>query len=69
MGTGEVVNVAGKGTLVIETKLGRKHIQEMMIAPDLAENLFNFGQKMEYVYYLLFGGCVVNVFDGYWTTW
>ncbi|XP_020415636.1 uncharacterized protein LOC109948114 [Prunus persica] len=26
MGTGEIVQVAGKGTLVIETKLGRKHI-------------------------------------------
>ncbi|CAL9017123.1 unnamed protein product [Prunus brigantina] len=28
MGTGEVVPVAGKGTLVIKTKLGKKHIHE-----------------------------------------
>ncbi|KAM2607730.1 hypothetical protein TB2_036248 [Malus domestica] len=27
MGTGEICQVAGKGTLVIETKLGRKYIQ------------------------------------------
>ncbi|KAI5317846.1 hypothetical protein L3X38_037553 [Prunus dulcis] len=30
MGTGEVVPVAGKGTLVIKTKLGKKHIQESL---------------------------------------
>ncbi|KAB2620230.1 hypothetical protein D8674_039646 [Pyrus ussuriensis x Pyrus communis] len=64
MGTGEVVQVAGKGTLVIETKLGRKHIQEVMLVPGLEENLLSVGQMMEHGYYLLFGGDVVNVFDG-----
>ncbi|KAI5336306.1 hypothetical protein L3X38_015573 [Prunus dulcis] len=35
MGTGQVVPVAGKGTLVIKTKLRKKHIQEVMLVPGL----------------------------------
>ncbi|KAI5354607.1 hypothetical protein L3X38_007502 [Prunus dulcis] len=48
MGTGETVQVAGKGTLVIETKTGRKHIQEVMLVPGLEENLLSVGQMMEH---------------------
>ncbi|KAM2634779.1 hypothetical protein EV1_025215 [Malus domestica] len=51
-----------KGTLVIETKLGRKHIQEVMLVPGLEENLLSVGQMMGNGYYLLFGGDVVNIF-------
>ncbi|KAM2439776.1 hypothetical protein PS1_021203 [Malus domestica] len=65
MGTGEIVQVAGNGTLVIETKLGRKHIQEVMLVPGLEENLLSVGQMMEHGYYLLFGGNVVNIFNGW----
>ena len=35
MGTEEIVKVGRKGKLVIETKLGRKHIQEEMLVLDL----------------------------------
>ncbi|XP_008227746.1 PREDICTED: uncharacterized protein LOC103327230 [Prunus mume] len=63
MGTGEIVPVAGKGTLVIETKLGRKHIQEVMLAPGLEENLLSVGQMIEHGYYFVFGGDVVNIYD------
>ncbi|KAI5351827.1 hypothetical protein L3X38_004718 [Prunus dulcis] len=48
MGTGETVQVAGKGTLVMETKIGRKHIQEVMLVPGLEENLLSVGQMMEH---------------------
>ncbi|KAI5336533.1 hypothetical protein L3X38_015801 [Prunus dulcis] len=48
MGTGEIVPVAGKGTLVIRTKLGKKHIQEVMLVPGLEENLLSVGQMMEH---------------------
>lgn len=47
MGTREIVKVARKGTLVIETMLGRKHIQKVMLVPRLEENLLNVGQMME----------------------
>ncbi|CAL9010602.1 unnamed protein product, partial [Prunus brigantina] len=63
MGTGEVVPVAGKGTLVIKTKLGKKHIHEVMLVPGLEENLLSVGQMMEHGYHLVFGGNVVSVYD------
>ncbi|KAI5328290.1 hypothetical protein L3X38_027687 [Prunus dulcis] len=63
MGTGEIVQVAGKGTLVIETKTGRKHIQEVMLVPGLEENLLSVGQMMEHGYCLVFGKGMVTIFD------
>ncbi|CAL2244935.1 unnamed protein product [Prunus armeniaca] len=63
MGTGEVVPVAGKGTLVIKTKLGKRHIHEVMLVPGLEENLLSVGQMMEHGYHLVFGGNVVSVYD------
>ncbi|KAI5317465.1 hypothetical protein L3X38_037172 [Prunus dulcis] len=53
IGTGEIVPVAGKGTLVIKTKLGKKHIQEVMLVPGLEENLLSVGQMMEHGCFLL----------------
>ncbi|KAI5334136.1 hypothetical protein L3X38_024269 [Prunus dulcis] len=46
MCTGEIVPVVRKGTLVIETKLGRKHTQEMMLVAGLEENLRSVGQMI-----------------------
>ncbi|KAI5343667.1 hypothetical protein L3X38_011543 [Prunus dulcis] len=63
MGTGEIVPVAGKGTLVIRTKLGKKHIQEVMLVPGLEENLLSVGQMMEHGCHLVFGENMVNVYD------
>ncbi|CAL8993586.1 unnamed protein product [Prunus brigantina] len=63
MGTGEAVPVAEKGTLVIKTKLGKKHIHEVMLVPGLEENLLSVGQMMEHGYHLVFGGNVVSVYD------
>ncbi|CAL2238017.1 unnamed protein product [Prunus armeniaca] len=63
MGTGEVVPVAGKGILVIKTKLGKKHIHEVMLVPGLEENLLSVGQMMEHGYHLVFGGNEVSVYD------
>ncbi|CAL8133801.1 unnamed protein product [Prunus armeniaca] len=65
METREIVPVVGKGTFVIETKLVRKHIQEVMLVPGLEENLFSVGQMMEHGYYLMFGGNVVNIYDNW----
>ncbi|CAL8990723.1 unnamed protein product [Prunus brigantina] len=62
MGTGETVQVAGKGTLVVETKTGRKHIQEVMLVPGLEENLLSVGQMMEHGYCLVFGKGMVTIF-------
>lgn len=48
-----------RGFLVIEITLERKHIQDVILL------LGYVGQMMEHRYYLLFGGGVVNVFDGW----
>ncbi|KAI5353737.1 hypothetical protein L3X38_006631 [Prunus dulcis] len=44
MPTRELVDVAGMGTLVIDTSKGRNHIKEVMYLPGLKENLLSVGQ-------------------------
>ncbi|KAB2620418.1 hypothetical protein D8674_039361 [Pyrus ussuriensis x Pyrus communis] len=61
--TGVLVEVEGKGTLIIETIKGRRYIKEVMLVPGLAENLLSVGQMTEHGYFLLFGDYKVDVFD------
>ena len=63
MGTGQLVEVTGKGSLIVETKQGRRYIREVMLVPGLQENLLSVGQTMEHGYYLLFGGTTAEIFD------
>ncbi|KAM1223589.1 hypothetical protein ACFX2G_043549 [Malus domestica] len=64
MPTGVLVNVAGMGSLEIDTNRGKKYIREVMHLPGLKENLLSVGQMDEHGYYLLFGGGLCSVFDG-----
>ncbi|CAL8174176.1 unnamed protein product [Prunus armeniaca] len=64
MPNGELVNVAGMGTLAIDTTKGRKYIKEVMYLPGLKENLLSVGQMDEHGYYLVFGGKVCSIFEG-----
>ncbi|XP_034203559.1 uncharacterized protein LOC117634012 [Prunus dulcis] len=43
MGTGQLVEVTGKGSLVVETKMGKKYIKEVMLVLGLKENLLSVG--------------------------
>lgn len=52
VGTGVLVEVEGKGTLIIETIKGRRYIKEVMLVPGLAENLLSVGQMTEHGYFL-----------------
>ncbi|CAN6561320.1 unnamed protein product [Malus baccata var. baccata] len=61
--TGVLVEVAGKGTLVIKTMKGMRYIKEVMLVPDLAENLLSVGQMTKHDYFLLFRNYRVDVFD------
>ncbi|KAI5349042.1 hypothetical protein L3X38_001929 [Prunus dulcis] len=63
MGTGDLVDATGKGTLVIDTKAGPRHIKEVMLVPGLDENLLSVGQMVEHGYYLVFGDSMVEIFD------
>ncbi|KAI5312051.1 hypothetical protein L3X38_041224 [Prunus dulcis] len=48
MGTGDLVQDTGKGTLVVETRKGRRYINEVLLVPGLDENLLSIGQMMEH---------------------
>ncbi|KAM1349745.1 hypothetical protein ACFX2F_003784 [Malus domestica] len=63
MGNGNIVKATGKGTLIIETKRGRRHIKEVMLVPGLEENLLSVGQMMEHGYFLSFGDTTVEIYD------
>ncbi|KAM1467382.1 hypothetical protein ACFX2I_032492 [Malus domestica] len=63
IGTRHLVDVTGKGSLVVETKIGKRYIKEVMLVPGLKENLLSVGQMMEHGYYLVFGGHKVEIYD------
>ncbi|KAI5330093.1 hypothetical protein L3X38_029490 [Prunus dulcis] len=63
MGTGDLVQATGKGTLVVETQHGRRYIHEVLLVPSLDENLLSVGQMMEHGYYVLFWGNMAVIFD------
>lgn len=62
MGTENLVKAVGKGTLIIETKKGRRYIREVILVSRLYENLLNVGQMLEYGYFLL-GDYMLEIFD------
>ncbi|KAI5342087.1 hypothetical protein L3X38_009962 [Prunus dulcis] len=53
MPTRNLVDVAGIGSLVIETSVGKKYIREVMFLPGLKENLLCVGQMDEHGCYPL----------------
>ncbi|KAB2597276.1 Sc-RNase [Pyrus ussuriensis x Pyrus communis] len=62
MGTGDLVQSIGKGTLVIEMKGVTRYIKEVMIVPGLDENLLSIGQMVEHGYWLVFGDYMVDIY-------
>ncbi|CAL2232094.1 unnamed protein product [Prunus armeniaca] len=63
MGTGDLVQATGKGTLVVETQHGRRYIHEVLLVLGLDENLLSVGQMMKHGYYVPFGGNMAIIFD------
>ncbi|KAI5317803.1 hypothetical protein L3X38_037510 [Prunus dulcis] len=63
MGTSDLVQATGKGTLVVETRKGRRYINEVLLVPGLYENLLSIGQMMEHGYYIIFGGNYALICD------
>ncbi|CAN6693412.1 unnamed protein product [Malus baccata var. baccata] len=63
MGTGQLIEVIGKGNLAVETKMGKRYIKEVMLVPGLQENLLSVGQMMEHGYFLVFGGTTAAIYD------
>ncbi|KAI5325793.1 hypothetical protein L3X38_034867 [Prunus dulcis] len=62
MGTGDLVQSIGKGTLAIEMKGVTRYIKEVMIVPGLDENLLSVGQMIEHGHWLVFGDNAVDIY-------
>ncbi|XP_050117697.1 uncharacterized protein LOC126595446 [Malus sylvestris] len=63
MGTGHLVNVIGKGSLMVNTKMERRYIKEVMLVSGLKENLLSVVQMMEHGYFLIFRDNKVEIYD------
>lgn len=63
MANGDLVKAQGRGTLAVETKKGRKYIKEVMLVPNLAENLLSAGQLIEHGYYMDFGDNSCDIYE------
>ena len=48
---------------MVDTKLGRRYIKEVMLVSGLKENLLSVGQMMEHGYFLIFGDNKAEIYD------
>ncbi|KAI5343362.1 hypothetical protein L3X38_011238 [Prunus dulcis] len=63
MGTGDLVQSIGKGTLAIDVQGVTRYIREVMIVPGLDENLLSVGQMIEHGHWLVFGDNEVDIYE------
>lgn len=63
LGNGALVHTKGKGTISIQTNLGTKCIDDVLLVPSLEHNLLSVGQMMENGYALLFSGDSCKIYD------
>ncbi|XP_059670703.1 uncharacterized protein LOC132316214 [Cornus florida] len=63
MGNGALVQAKGKCTIAIETKKGRKHIRDVLLVPDLEQNLLSVGQLVEHGYSIHFDEDSCKIYD------
>ena len=63
MGNGTPVEAKGKGTITVETKKGSRDILDVLLVPDLAQNLLSVGQMLERGYAVHFEDLACKVFD------
>lgn len=63
LGNGTVVESKGKGTVIVETQSGMRFIKDVLLVPNLKENLLSIGQMMEKGYSLHFEGNACKIYD------
>nr|KYP36723.1 hypothetical protein KK1_042152 [Cajanus cajan] len=63
MGNDTVVESKGKGTIMVETKKGTRLITDVLLVPNLKENLLSIDQMMEKGYTLHFEGDTCKIYD------
>ncbi|KAK2966032.1 hypothetical protein RJ640_012291 [Escallonia rubra] len=61
MGNGSIVKAKGKGTIAIQAKEATKYIRDVLLLPDLEQNLLSVGQLVEHGYMVHFedNGCKI----------
>jgi len=60
---GSVVESKGKGTVMVDTKKGTRFIKDVLLVPNLKENLLSICQMLEKGYIIHFEGDTCSVFD------
>ncbi|TXG63524.1 hypothetical protein EZV62_010518 [Acer yangbiense] len=63
LGNGALVEVKGNGTIAIETKKGRRFIKNVLLVPNLQQNLLSVGQMIKNCYSLHFEGDSCTIYD------
>lgn len=63
MGKGQSVESEGKGIIVIQTKRGMKHINDVLLVPYLEQNFLCVRQLMEHGYRPIFEENKCRIFD------
>ena len=67
IGNGDKVAITGKGIVQIHTATGIQYISDVLLVPELDQNLLSVGQMMQNGYSLLFkeGSCLVSNAEGH----
>nr|KYP51763.1 hypothetical protein KK1_026424 [Cajanus cajan] len=63
MGNDTVIESKGKGAVMVETKKGTRLITDVLLVPNLKENLLSIGQMVEKGYTLHFEGHTCKIYD------
>ncbi|TXG68356.1 hypothetical protein EZV62_003291 [Acer yangbiense] len=63
LGNGALVEVKGKGTIAVETKKGRRFIKNVLLVPNLQQNLLRVGQMIQNGYSLHIEGDSCTIYD------
>ncbi|KAL4348534.1 hypothetical protein GQ457_17G002770 [Hibiscus cannabinus] len=63
MGNGAVVKSTGKGTIVVQIKKGTRYINDVLLVPDLNENLLSVAQMVRNDYSLVFENNHCTIMD------
>jgi hypothetical protein len=63
MGNGAVVKSKGKGTIAVNSKKGKMLIRDVLLVPELAQNLLRVGQLIEHGHAVHFEGEACKIYD------
>ncbi|XP_021279444.1 uncharacterized protein LOC110413046 [Herrania umbratica] len=63
IGNGMYLNAVGRGTVGRQTPSGQRYVDDVLLVPDIAQNLLSVGQMMEKHYTLMFKDSFCTIYD------